>query len=412
MNVHETAVSHFSMNADGLPHRPSDTQPSPIVASNGEGMPDGFLQARRQRQRRFRVKVAPAAIAVLAAAAIAKGQSSTNAPEFAPAYEHNPPAGLMTIDPPETGPLNRFRLTARTMFNFTGGFTSSGGAILNSGQRTPDGNPYNYNDGYVLTDISGNAGGLTWNWGYNNSSQISGNTILMHRFASEGDSAMESGGPAPGFELTYDHELGRAHGFEYGVEVALNYANVSLRSSHQGSAGITQTTDAYSFTAGTTPPPAPYQGTFAGPGFLISGTPASSSVAAGTAQVAISQRLDGDIWGWRVGPYLDFPVAGHVHCSLSAGLSTAVFDVSGSWSETVAFAGNVASGSGSGSDTSLQWGGYAGLNLSWEFYSRWAVDAGVQYQYLQQYRQSLGGRNAELNLDKTVFLNVGVSWRF
>src|SRR5580704_4143227 len=42
------------------------------------------------------------------------------------------------------------------------------------------GNHGGYVDGYVLQDSSGNAGGLTWNWGYNNASQVQGNTLTLH----------------------------------------------------------------------------------------------------------------------------------------------------------------------------------------------------------------------------------------
>jgi YD repeat-containing protein len=79
-------------------------------------------------------------------------------------------------------PLNRFSLNARFGLNISAKFMGMSGISLTPPPRTtPDGSQYNYDDGYVLTDISGNAGGQTWNWGYDQSGQISGNTILMHR---------------------------------------------------------------------------------------------------------------------------------------------------------------------------------------------------------------------------------------
>src|SRR5262245_29054397 len=72
----------------------------------------------------------------------------------------------------EPGSLNRFRLSGRAVVNIKGGFTDVGSLALNPGRHlTPDGSPYNYLDGYVLTDVSTNAGGLTWNWGYDNQDQ-------------------------------------------------------------------------------------------------------------------------------------------------------------------------------------------------------------------------------------------------
>src|SRR5580704_14794599 len=58
------------------------------------------------------------------------------------------------------------RFTGPSSINFPTSFPLAGG------RRTPNGDPYNYDDGYVLTDISGNAGGQTWYWGYDNSSQV------------------------------------------------------------------------------------------------------------------------------------------------------------------------------------------------------------------------------------------------
>lgn len=78
-----------------------------------------------------------------------------------------------------------------------------------------------YDDGYVGADISGSGDGLTWYWGYTNASQIAADgTMLLH--------------------------LATAH----------------------DARTIQLITDAYS-TAGIVPPPAPYSGTYAGPGPLI-----------------------------------------------------------------------------------------------------------------------------------------------
>src|SRR4051794_10423858 len=81
----------------------------------------------------------------------------------------------------ETNQLNRFSFDARFGFNITARFKNLGrlSSIPNT-RTTPDSDRYNYDDGYVLTDVSGNYGGQTWYWGYDKPSQISGNTILMN----------------------------------------------------------------------------------------------------------------------------------------------------------------------------------------------------------------------------------------
>lgn len=320
----------------------------------------------------------------------------------------------------ETNSLNHFRFVPRAAFGITARFRNVSPLSLSpAGQSSPNGNPYNYSDGYVLTDVSGNAGGQTWNWGYNNSSQISGNTILMHQTAASGNvsssDTTDLSNPGLGGEFIYDRELGSRGRVHYGFESAVNYVSISLRASGSGTGDIIQTTDAYAFSSGTTPPAAPYQGTFNGPGFLIGSTPASSSttVLAGAASITTSQKLDADLWGMRLGPYLDFPVDERVELSLSGGLALALLNASGSWTEIVNMTGSgPLTASGGGSDLGFLWGGYVGVNLSWQLSDHWDAEAGAQYQYLGVYRHSFDGSAVELSLTKSIFVSLGISYSF
>src|SRR5947207_1223367 len=76
------------------------------------------------------------------------------------------PFALHGADFPEDP--NRLSLGPRFGMNFKAAFGNS--PAVNPGLAAA-GADHTYNDGYVLRDISGNAGGLTWNWGYQNSSQ-------------------------------------------------------------------------------------------------------------------------------------------------------------------------------------------------------------------------------------------------
>jgi hypothetical protein len=317
----------------------------------------------------------------------------------------------------DTGSLDRVRFVGRAAFNLKGGFKDVGSFVANPGARTtPDGDPYNYDDGYVLTDVSGNAGGQTWYWGYDSASQISGDTILMHRATVTGSTSSGAGTSSDsslGFELVYDRKLGRYEQFDYGVEVAMNYVGVSLPGYNQGSANLTQTTDTYGFTPGTTPPGAPYQGDFNGPGFLINAVPFSSISTPGTATIVGNSKLDADVWAWRLGPYVDYSVTERLQLSFSAGLAMAVFSVSGSWAETMVISGQPPiSAAGAGSDTALQWGVYLGLNASWQWRPQWGATIGLQYQYLDTYEEAIGGRAVELDLGKSIAVTFGVSYSF
>src|SRR4029077_5177246 len=106
--------------------------------------------------------------------------------------------------------------------NFPTTFSTGNGSRL-----TPSGDPYNYENGYVLTDISHNAGHQTWYWGYDDSSQvdINNNTISFDRTSVPG--RMPGGGSGDanddsshlGAEIAYSYEIGvkeNWHGFRYG----------------------------------------------------------------------------------------------------------------------------------------------------------------------------------------------------
>ena len=318
----------------------------------------------------------------------------------------------------ETNSLNHFHFNSRAAFNITARFKQSGSIALSpNGRTTPNGNAYNYDDGYVLTDVSGNQGGQTWNWGYDGSSQISGGTVQMHQntVAQNVSSSASSDLPDPGLggEVSYDREFGSWHGFHYGLESAISYMSVSVKATGSGSGDLTQTTDSYALGSGT-PPSAPYQGTFNGPGFLIGASPASSSTTttAGAATIVNHQEISADVWGLRIGPYLELPVEEGVDLSLSVGLSMAVLDATESWSETVNISGNSLSASGGGSNMSLQYGGYAAANLSWRLSRHWEIDAGLQYQYLNTYEHSFGATEVQLDLRKSIFVLWGVSYSF
>lgn len=319
---------------------------------------------------------------------------------------------------------NHLSFAARAGFGITARFKDLGTITLPPNPRTtPNGDPYNYNNGYVYTDVSGNAGGQTWYWGYDNSTtQRSGNTILLSRSTpdpnAESPAGVGDGDPNFGWELTYDRELGKVGKLRYGVEAAVNYTRVSFSDGSSFSGNEDQVTDAYPFTPGTTPPVAtpgaPYQGTFNGPGFLIGSTPVSSTTTvAGTTVIAGQRKFNSDIWGARLGPYIAYPLTERLNLSCSAGFSAGLLVNSATWNETI-YVGPTAVGTstGSGRDTAFVWGGYASANVDWEFTRHWTAGGGIEFQDLGLYQQDLGSRAIELDLRHSVFVNLSIGCKF
>ena len=319
----------------------------------------------------------------------------------------------------DTNYLNRVTVSARFGFNMSAKFHGMPTLPQPTTTRfTPHGDRYNYDDGYVLKDISGNAGGQTWYWGYDNSAnQISGNNILLSRSTVMGGSPEQDvkSDPSYGAEIVYHHQFLAQETRQFGLELAANFQSLRLSGSSSGIGNVARTTDAYPYTSGTTPPGSPYQGSYEGPGFVISDSPVSSTTTyvPGGASVSTSQHLDADVWGFRLGPYMEFPVADQWNLSLSGGLSVGVINPSVSWNQTISITGgSTGSFSGSDSDTSLLWGGYLAATVTWQLSERWSIAGGLQYQHLQNYEHSFAGQNVEINLQNSIFVTFGVGFSF
>jgi len=333
---------------------------------------------------------------------------------------------------------NRVTLSLRYGMNITGRFRGPASIKFPTSfpvagnRRTPNGDLYNYDDGYVLTDISGNAGGQTWYWGYDSASQVdpAAHTISFDRTTVPDRMPGTSGDESEdlsriGAELTYNYEIGTKdnwHGFRYGIEAAVNFMPISFSGNSLNAISLIHSIDTYSYTPGTTPPgfdnPAelPYQGTFQGPNFVIN-VPAISSVGVAVpgATFLIQQKFDANLWGFRLGPYVEMPLTRRLSLHLSGGLAVGLLDGNMHWNETFTMPndGGSVSRSGGGDDTEPLWGFYANLQAQYQFNDRWGLEAGVQFQDLGTYDHTFGGgRTAEVDLSKSIFLHAGVSISF
>jgi len=315
-------------------------------------------------------------------------------------------------------PKDRLTFSARFGLNISAKMTGASAVpVPPSIRTTPDGDAYNYDNGFRFADVSGSVDGYTWYWGYDGSGQIdsANNTILLSSAA--GNASLNSPDldedPAAGMEITYTRELGASESIRYGFEGALNYLNLSFSG---GGYNLTApiTTDAYAFVPGTTPPGAPYGGTLNGPGFVIGNKPVSSATSIGTVGTVTGSRdFEASLWGARVGPYAELYLNKTVSVSLSGGLALGWLHGSVSWNESFAFAnGATVSASGSGNDDALLVGGYLAANVHWRLAEHWAAAGSVQFQSLGDYDEVFGTRRVELDLGQSFLFSLGVRYDF
>lgn len=309
---------------------------------------------------------------------------------------------------------NRLSLGARIGLNVKADFRNN--APVNPGAAV-GGVDHIYNDGYVNVDSSGNAGGRTWNWGYQNDTQVVGDTMQFNAIGS-GTPIVPANHKADdaqyGVELIYQRVLGSISSESsvgWGLEAAFSYTDLDLRGDRRATMPVTVTTDTFQLN-GVLPPGAGYNGTFDGPGPLLGDTPARTT-ASDIATVASRHRLSGQSFGIRLGPFAECYFTPQLSLAASVGLALAPTYVEYDFSETVTLAGgDVFEATGHSSETEWLYGYYLSALLRYDFNERWGVYVGAQFQSLTDLKLSAGSRTARLDQDATVYGTIGASWRF
>ena len=318
--------------------------------------------------------------------------------------------------------LNRFGVSYRVGFNITTKFKNLGGYTSpnNPGPATAGADHF-YDDGYNRVDSNGNAGSKTTFWGYDNDSQHQGNTIVMSSSSSaaNGSSKERDGDPQHGAEITYNRQLGKIGKAKWGVEAGFGFTDVTIHDGATLFGNVMKTGDTYTFPDSFPPivvPPAGYRGPRDGQGTapVLGDLPFRTVTRiANGARVAGNRNFDADIYGLRVGPYLEIPLSERLALSMSGGLALLSVNSDFKYEETVSIAGRpdqVHKGKGSHSD--ILPGGYFGANLLFALDERFNLSAGAQYQSVGTYTHKEGGKEAQLDLGQSVFLSLGVGFSF
>lgn len=317
-----------------------------------------------------------------------------------------------------TNAPNRFGLSYRSGWNIAASFHNQPGyyAGPHVGSATGGGTDRFYDDGFVRVDSTGNAGGLTSYWGYDNASQVPGNnTVVMNRIAPEsGLGSRATSDPYHGFELTWNHRVGQLHHAEWGLEAAFNFTPIDIRDTRPVTGNALRTSDAYSL-GGIVPPLPPYSGPLTPPGPLLADAPLSrtQTVQPGAVSITGRRELEAELYGFRLGPYFELPLSRHFAAAVSGGLAVGVVDARIRYDETltVGSLGPIRR-SGSAAHTTALVGGFASVNLRWNLTETTHLFTGLQYQNVGQFTGRAGDKKAVLELGQSLFWTVGLGFRF
>jgi hypothetical protein len=305
----------------------------------------------------------------------------------------------------------------------TGGFLRGGMKVdfRDTAVPTPAGAGL-YANGFVLPSVSTNSA-YTWNWGYQDASQISGSTLQFNRL----DGAPRVGGLSADFGAVFGGEV--RGGFEvvrfpvgkremrFGFEAGYGYGTLSASASGSAAGSATYQTAQYSLIDGNgdpiVPPGAPYAGTFNGPGPLI---PLEGSVQTvtrpGTSTTALG--IDSDLHVAKFGPYFELPLSKRFLIGVSFGYCTVLADAELTVRESTTYVDSIPGTQVNQAFRRSDWqpGGYFELRAQYDLTRHIGLYLGVEYEFNEDVTFGGAGRTATIKMGGVYGGVAGVRWTF
>jgi hypothetical protein len=310
---------------------------------------------------------------------------------------------------------NRLSVQSHIGFNITADFTQLG-SFASPADVGPahGGADHFYDDGYNRVDSRGNPDGQTWFWGYDNANQIVGSNVLMSSTSTlPGAVRGISDAPHWGVELNYARELGWNGSYWWGVEIGLSWVNLNFSERRAFASDAVRTVDSYPF--GESVPPAPYAGTFAGPGPTIGDNPQRTIQTLNNAALTTgSYDLDASLYALRLGLIYETPFTDWFTLQFGGGVIGAFIHGDFAYRESTFTheLGSTPLEFGSDRERDFLGGAYARAGLGLHFSPNVMASLGLQYNYLGTFSQQVDGRHASIDLKTSLYLAVGVGVSF
>jgi hypothetical protein len=333
-------------------------------------------------------------------------------------------------DKPE--PLGiRFRVGGRVQFNLKATFTDTLPVLANT--------PGQFGDGYVLigsnTSTNGagvpTAGAVTWNWGYNNASQVSGGNLTQTRYDNVPRvGALEGSGGSTSFggELFAMYELYQFRAWNkrtghWGFEAGYGFSTFEVSASGSASGTATRNQSVYSL-GGIVPPSPGYRGGFSGPipggpaAPIIDFAPISSASLSSAGSSTLTASASSDLHSIKLGPWVELPLTDRLSLGFGAGFCTVFAQADLSFRETTTFTNPALAGAAPGllvGEASRQdWrpGFYAQMHLDYAFTPSWSAFGGIDFQANPDLKFASQGRGVDIKLGSVFGATAGVQFSF
>ena len=301
--------------------------------------------------------------------------------------------------------------------------------VLPAGVGSSGSASHSYSNGYNRPSAPTPATGLTWFWGYQDASQISGDNLSFnagggsatritntdtHSNRSWSDDEPSSFGTYLETNLLYDVpetaiSVGPQLAFSWnGFDSSNNYSTFSRSIFRQNQA--VSVTDTYSL-GGIVAPGAPYSGGSTGPGPVISNTPASRSLTltnTDTDSARLWNRVDHDlsvdVFTFSLGAHASYDF-GPATVFASAGGTLNVVDTDAQRREALysrtdnGSRRTVQRWNDSWTDADVLWGAYLQTGATIKCPRGWSVGGFLRYDWTQSARGQVGPSAIDIDLD-------------
>lgn len=309
-----------------------------------------------------------------------------------------------------------FRLGAWAGLNIGADFSLSGSVPLNganAGQAGVGGINHVYDDGYVRVDDTGNAQGVTSYWGYQNASQLSGNTLTLRssRSFTGTDAGGKDGGPQLGLDMAYGGlwynwgSWGRLN-----LEFGFGLMPIDIKDSRSTPGVFNRTVHSFN-TGGILMPQAPYSGGSSGLGPVIGDVATALPDETIPGQLNGVHQIDAWLYNLRLGPQYYQDIGKKWAFSVGAGFATGIVVGSYAFDETISIGGTTgARNIGKIGKTDFLFGAYANALIYYHVIPDADLYVGVQWMTLGDSRFADSNREASLKLGSGLQILMGINW--
>ncbi len=120
-------------------------------------------------------------------------------------------------------------------------------------------------------------------------------------------------------------------------------------------------------------------------------------------------KLDGTMYGFKVGPFFELPVSSDVALRLQGGFAALLVDGKLDWNESIS---SGAFSHGTAKNSQWRYGGYVEGEVSVAISRSVSLAVGVGWQDLSGYSVQAGSKAAKLKLDNVYTAFIGLNYLF